>query len=446
MSRPPQRKLAPKPSHPDNRDGATATSARINILAPYKPRSDAPSKAQGLTKRASTQIPTQRRSPKEDAVQSRIIGRALSEPAPYTMTGPAGPQRSETLYNSTKTSMQRVMSSQSNVHIASTSRDLCERLRDLQLGVPADRIPAHDTWGVAYYRGGMPVRSISQLEVPALGSRPPYICEGVNGCWDRALIVNGPRPRPDYSLGYHSFAFKESGANKVMALTGGKHSCFTATDQMYFPFLACEAGICNPTMARNAATMSFAVTGLVSLYKLVNREEELNHKILGFSVSYNNHRRTVQIQGHYPVIQQDNVLQRAIYDGTFSTDDEMTWTICKFIRNVYLHFVAPHLSMILSVLDDLSEKGLQPLDPPFAPHGPPTDFTRQFLHPSSSPQAPPRHSIPQPVYPPFAPQGPPTDSTRQLLHLPFSPQAPTKDSIPRRFCLGGDVEEERRRY
>jgi hypothetical protein len=50
--------------------------------------------------------------------------------------------------------------------------------------------------------------------------------------------------------------------------------------------------------------MTLAVRAVVELFRAVRRKDELNRKILAFSISYDN--TSVRIYGHYPVISAGN--------------------------------------------------------------------------------------------------------------------------------------------
>ncbi|KAL2132770.1 hypothetical protein VTI74DRAFT_3394 [Chaetomium olivicolor] len=62
-----------------------------------------------------------------------------------------------------------------------------------------------------------------------------------------------------------------------------------ATYYMYFPFLTCEvkcvAAALDIADRQNAHSMTLAVRGIVELLRAVKREDEVNWKILAFSVS-----------------------------------------------------------------------------------------------------------------------------------------------------------------
>lgn len=78
-------------------------------------------------------------------------------------------------------------------------------------------------------------------------------------------------------------------------------SVFLATWRMYFPFFACKAKcIIYVADKQNAHNMTMAVRGIVQLFKLLNREDELHRRILGSSISHT--ARWVRIHGHCALI------------------------------------------------------------------------------------------------------------------------------------------------
>jgi hypothetical protein len=84
-------------------------------------------------------------------------------------------------------------------------------------------------------------------------------------------------------------------------------SLFVATSQMYFPFLTCEVKYGNTalniTNQQKSHSITIAVRSIVKLYRVVQREKELNKKILTFSISHNH--QSVRIYGHYPIINRE---------------------------------------------------------------------------------------------------------------------------------------------
>jgi hypothetical protein len=77
---------------------------------------------------------------------------------------------------------------------------------------------------------------------------------------------------------------------------------------MYFPFLTCEvrcgAAALDVADRKNAYSMTLAVRAVVELFRLVNREKEINREVLAVSVSHDH--RSVRIYGHYAVVDGPN--------------------------------------------------------------------------------------------------------------------------------------------
>ncbi|KAH0557117.1 hypothetical protein GP486_005093 [Trichoglossum hirsutum] len=97
-----------------------------------------------------------------------------------------------------------------------------------------------------------------------------------------------------------------------------------------------------------------AVRGVVELFRLVKREQELHRKILAFSISHDH--RTVRIYGHYPIIKGDETTfhRHPIHTFDFTAlDGREKWTAYKFAKNVYDMWMPTHLKRIYSVIDEL---------------------------------------------------------------------------------------------
>jgi hypothetical protein len=97
-----------------------------------------------------------------------------------------------------------------------------------------------------------------------------------------------------------------------------------------------------------------AVRGVVELFRLVKREQELHREILAFSISHDH--RTVRIYGHYPIIKGDETTfyRHPIHTFDFTAlDGREKWTAYKFTKNVYDMWMPTHLKRICSVIDEL---------------------------------------------------------------------------------------------
>lgn len=161
----------------------------------------------------------------------------------------------------------------------------------------------------------MVVRDIFPLICPSAqvlriygGRQLKPLNESVNEGWNSAIPFYGPRPQPDYSVGFGRSAFTNNQVEKLTPFVGEVTDTFTsyfmATWQMYFPFLTCEvkcgAAALDIADRQNAHSMTLALRGTVELSRLVKREKELHREILAFSISHDH--ETIRIYGHYPVI------------------------------------------------------------------------------------------------------------------------------------------------
>jgi len=130
-----------------------------------------------------------------------------------------------------------------------------------------------------------------------------------------------------------------------------------ATWQMYFPFLTCEvkcgAAALDVADRQNAHSMTLAVRGVVGLFRLAKREDELHREILAFSISHDH--RTVRIYGHYPVIDGNKTTfyRHPIKTFDFTSEDCDKWASYRFTKNVYDIWMPTHLKRICSVIDEL---------------------------------------------------------------------------------------------
>ncbi|KAL9051161.1 MAG: hypothetical protein Q9162_006188 [Coniocarpon cinnabarinum] len=211
------------------------------------------------------------------------------------------------------------------------------------------------------------IQDIGRLIVPSAESLATFgsneletLIENVNEGWQASIPLQGPRPQPDYCVGFRRSAFTEEQLERLDPLIGSVYetSFFAATYQMYFPFLTCEVKCGTAALdvadRQNAHSMTLAVRGMVELYRLVKRADELHREILAFSVSHDH--RMVRLCGHYPLIDADKTsfYRHPIHTFDFTAlDGRDKWTAYNFTRNVYEVWMPKHLKMICSAIDDL---------------------------------------------------------------------------------------------
>jgi len=212
------------------------------------------------------------------------------------------------------------------------------------------------------------IRDISLLIVPsaetlAIRDHEHLGCliESVDEAWDNSIPLTAPRPQPHYAVGFRRQAFTDKQLEKLQPFVGGlfDRSFFKATYYLYFPFLTCEvkgSGVALDVADRqNAHSMALALRGVVELFRLVNRENELDGEIIAFSISHDN--RSVRIHGHYPIIEDtETTFYRhtiRVFDFTELQGREK-WTTYKFIKNLYDIWMPAHFTRLCSVIDTLS--------------------------------------------------------------------------------------------
>ena len=187
-----------------------------------------------------------------------------------------------------------------------------------------------------------------------------HLIEGVNEGWMGSIPVEGPKPQPDYSVGFRRSAFTDEQLKKLDPLIGSVYetSFFVATYRMYFPFLTCEikcgAAALDVADRQNAHSMTVAVRALVELFRSVKREKELDREILAFSISHDH--TSVRIYGHYLVIEGDKTTfyRHPIHKFDFTAlDGKEKWTAYEFTKNVYDTWMPIHHKRIYSAIDDL---------------------------------------------------------------------------------------------
>ena len=220
---------------------------------------------------------------------------------------------------------------------------------------------------IANRNEAMIIQDLSRLLVPSAKNLAIYgdkkldiLIENINEAWTGSIPVEGPRPQPDYSVGFSRSAFTEKQLNNLDPLVGTVFdtSFFVATYRMYFPFFTsevkCGAAALDVADRQNAHSMTIAVRAVVELYRAVKREKELHMEILAFSISHDH--RSVRIYGHYPVIdgKKTTYYRHTICEFIFmAMDGKEKWTAYKFTKSLYDTWMPIHHKRICSAIDQL---------------------------------------------------------------------------------------------
>ena len=260
----------------------------------------------------------------------------------------------------------------SDLGITKGSKDLYSRLLGLEQAVPMDSLFRDDLFEktcrkIEDRNEARVIQDIARLIVPSAETLATYeathldhLIEGVNETWTGNIAVEGPLPKPDYSVGFRRSAFTDEQLKKLDPLIGSvfENSLFVATYRMYFPFFTCEvkcgAAALDIADRQNAHSMTVAVRALVVLFRSVKREKELDREILAFSISHDH--SSVRIYGHYPVIEGDKTTfyRHPIHRFDFTAlDGKEKWTAYKFTKNMYGIWMPSLHKRICSAINDL---------------------------------------------------------------------------------------------
>ncbi|KAK0707246.1 hypothetical protein B0T21DRAFT_405265 [Apiosordaria backusii] len=262
----------------------------------------------------------------------------------------------------------------SKLDVTSKSKTLCKNLLEWKQTFPENSLFCDDLFDSTCQKihnrnEARVIQDISRLIVPSAESLATYgakhleiLTESVNEGWNNSIPLTGTCPQSDYSVGFQRDAFTEEQLEKLAPFIGeflsGDQSFFMATYYMYFPFLACEvkcgAAALDVADRQNAHSMTLAVRGVVELFRLVKRENEVNRQILSFSISHDH--RSVRIYGYYPVIdgKDTKYYRHPIREFSFTEmDGKEKWTAYRFTKNVYDFWVPAQFKKICSAIDQL---------------------------------------------------------------------------------------------
>ncbi|KAK5108870.1 hypothetical protein LTR62_007760 [Meristemomyces frigidus] len=270
---------------------------------------------------------------------------------------------------------KHVFMHESEQGVTDACKNLCNILLETPQTVPLESLFRDDVFETTCFKmrdrnEAMVVRDITPLIVPSAQTLATYgarhlqkLTESVNEGWNSAIPFYGPRPQPNYSVGFGRSAFTDDQLETLKPFVGDiADSCtsyFMGTWRMYFPFLACEvkcsASALEVADRQNAHSATIAVRAVVELFRYVKRDKELDRDILTFSISHDNDM--VKIYGHYAVIHGVKTLyyRHLIHSFSFvALDGKEKWTAYRFTKNIYDIWMPKHLQRICSAIDQVS--------------------------------------------------------------------------------------------
>ncbi|KAL7917716.1 hypothetical protein ACQKWADRAFT_306066 [Trichoderma austrokoningii] len=189
------------------------------------------------------------------------------------------------------------------------------------------------------------------------------ITEGLDDLWVKAIPFCGPRPQPDHTYGFKPSNFTEHQRRKLVVQPTEKSS-YTASEDVYFPFLTAEINQRLDVADRlNMHSMTIHMRGIVDLYRKINRPNDMDGRVLGFSISHD--ANTVRIHAYYPEINGDETSywRETLREFDIGSDGgKDKWTCYQFTLNVCQLFALPLVERLKAVIDELSDPLPQPME------------------------------------------------------------------------------------
>lgn len=259
--------------------------------------------------------------------------------------------------------------------ITDKSKRLCQKLLSTKQAVPQNSLFHDDRFEEACQKvrdrnEARIVEDISPLIAPSPETLKMYgavelkhLIFNTDERWDNSRPVTKTRPQPDGSVGFNRSAYTESQVQKLLPYVGNRVpydylSLFLATWRTFFPFFTREAkggtGDLDVADIQNAHSMTMAVRGIIELFKIVNRENELHRELVAFSISHD--AKYARLYGHYATIENrvPSFWRHPIRSFDFTEENgKEKWTAYQFTVNVYYESIAELHPLICSAIDQL---------------------------------------------------------------------------------------------
>ena len=212
-----------------------------------------------------------------------------------------------------------------NLRAVQSNKDFCQRLLKEKQPVLQGSLFNADLFkstykDIANRNETRIIQDIGRLIVPApeelfrrRAKHLKHLIETVDKSQIKSIpLVKGPRPQPDFAIRVKSSAFISDQLKKLQPSINNWQtiSRLVATNKIYFPFLTIKVKYNNEALniadRQNAHSAAVAANIIVELYKLIKRQDELNQRILTYSISYDN--KAARLYGHYALITEKDTL------------------------------------------------------------------------------------------------------------------------------------------
>ncbi|KAF1826856.1 uncharacterized protein K489DRAFT_304163, partial [Dissoconium aciculare CBS 342.82] len=182
-----------------------------------------------------------------------------------------------------------------------------------------------------------------------------HVREAIDAEWTNCEPICGPQPKPDLTIGIAATAFTDEEI-ETMRLNC-LHTCeILPSERIYCPFLICEAkgnrGTIEEADRQGMHAASIAVLSIVQLFTNISAIDEVDGRILAFSVSHN--KEIIKIFGHFAVVRDGSprYFRRRVFVTDFAEDVAVgQWhKTYGVVSAIYKNFYPQHLARIKSAL------------------------------------------------------------------------------------------------
>ncbi|PWY67230.1 hypothetical protein BO94DRAFT_478986, partial [Aspergillus sclerotioniger CBS 115572] len=276
--------------------------------------------------------------------------------------------------------------------IADEDKQVCQKLLKRDSVTPTHTMTVFDDDALEYVVSRGPIKNetgvirlIAQCIVPSaelemcrgrLGSL--RLIESINEPWIKSSALQHgvkpvkrgeqpqsrlPTPQPDYAAGFSKQGLTMNQREKLKPLLGqsGETSVLQGTENMIFPFLTAEVKSSTVSLEladrQNTHSITRAMRGVVELFKIVGREDELHRRILGFSIVHDH--AAVEVYAHYPIMgpEQTQYYRDEVMPHKISRQNKaLRWASYNFVLGVYHHWAQQHYDRLRSAIDQLPEE------------------------------------------------------------------------------------------
>lgn len=127
---------------------------------------------------------------------------------------------------------------ESDLDITDESKNLCQRLLDSEAATPTESLFRDDIFRMTCRKiqnlnEAKVIQDIGRLIVPSVdalatcgAANLDHLVESVQKGWSNAIPFHGPRPQPDYAVGFGKSAFTDEQLKRLKALVGESYFLF----------------------------------------------------------------------------------------------------------------------------------------------------------------------------------------------------------------------------